>query len=463
MNFLSVCSGIEAVSHATVGMWQPVMLSEIESFARTVLRHHYPNTRIWGDFTTLRPRHMRRFNTTSPDLLVGGTPCQSFSLAGLRGSLDDARGNLTLAFVRLANAIDNLRRHQGKRPIVIFWENVPGIFTTKDNAFGCFLSGIVGSTSELIPPKHVGWTDAGMVVGPKRTAAWRVLDAQFFGLAQRRRRVFLVASAGDFDPAKVLFESKGMSGDSPSSGKAQTRVAGPLTVNAGGGGHWSSAESAASEHVIAALQASTGGADDNMAQAGHLVAETLRAGPNTYEDATGRMNVVVGALGTGTGNERHGWRMGSQEVEAGHLIASGLRSEGHDASEDGSGRTNLVVSRALLSHPPRTDYDTETFVAVFDRAQITNENNRATVEPDKPSPTISKDSQMGVVGQFGVRRLMPVEMERLMGFPDGYTAVKYRRGTAADGPRAAALGNSMAVPVVRWIAERITREYERTI
>ena len=203
MKYLSVCSGIEAATVAWHQLgWKPLAFSEIEPFPRKVLAHHYPDVPCYGDFTKLREMGW----IGGADLLVGGTPCQAFSVAGLRQSLDDDRGNLTLEFVRLADAIDNLRHARGDKPAIIVWENVPGVLSVKDNAFGCFLAALVGNDAPLIPTGGK-WTNAGMVIGTQRSAAWRVLDAQYFGLAQRRRRVFVVAGAGDgFDAAEILFE-----------------------------------------------------------------------------------------------------------------------------------------------------------------------------------------------------------------------------------------------------------------
>ena len=212
MKYLSVCSGIEAASVAWHQLgWEPLAFSEIEPFPRAVLAHHYPDVPLFGDFTKLRDEEL----IEDADVLVGGTPCQAFSVAGLRNSLADERGNLSLEFVRLADAIDDLRLSRGRPAGIIVWENVPGVLSVKDNAFGCFLAALAGDVTPYDPPRGK-WTDAGVVDGPQRTVAWRVLDAQFFGLAQRRRRVFVVASARDgFDPAAVLLEWEGLRRDTP--------------------------------------------------------------------------------------------------------------------------------------------------------------------------------------------------------------------------------------------------------
>lgn len=252
MNYLSVCSGIEAASVAWAPLgWRPLILSEIESFPREVLkvRHGAEDARmarngngplLWGDFTSIKPRFLARLGVdlSDVDVLVGGTPCQSFSVSGLRKSLDDERGNLALQFVRLANAIDNLRRHRGKSPVTIVWENVPGILSVHDNAFGCFLGGMVGSDAALVPPGRSGWTDAGVVAGPKRCAAWRCLDARHFGLAQRRKRVFVLARGGadSWECADALLPIiDSMRWHSAPGREARQAVAGTIAARAKGG------------------------------------------------------------------------------------------------------------------------------------------------------------------------------------------------------------------------------------
>ena len=216
MRFGSVCSGIEAASVAWNPLgWTAAWFSEIEPFPCALLAYRFPNVPNLGDMTTIAPRILSG-EVEAPDMLCGGTPCTAFSLAGLRKSLDDPRGQLTLSFVQIADAIDTARTRLRKPGAIIFWENVPGVLNTKDNAFGCFLGALVGSDVPLQAAAG-RWSGAGMVAGPKRKAAWRILDAQYFRSAQRRRRVFVVASprTGGGDPAKILFERQGLPGNPP--------------------------------------------------------------------------------------------------------------------------------------------------------------------------------------------------------------------------------------------------------
>jgi DNA (cytosine-5)-methyltransferase 1 len=190
----SVCSGIEAATAAWHPLgWEPAWFSEIEAFPCAVLQHHYPTVPNLGDMTTIAARVLAG-EVEAPDVLVGGTPCQAFSVAGARLSLADQRGNLALAFVRLADAVDAARHRAGKPPAWILWENVPGVLSVRDNAFGAFLGGLVGADDALVPEPR--WRGAGVAAGPSRVAAWRTLDAQFFGVAQRRRRIFVLARGG---------------------------------------------------------------------------------------------------------------------------------------------------------------------------------------------------------------------------------------------------------------------------
>ena len=221
LTYGSVCSGIEAVSVAWKGLMMPLWFSEIEPFPCAVLAHHYPDIPNLGDMTALPQKIINR-EIPAPDVLVGGTPCQAFSIAGLRNSLDDERGNLTLTLIHILEAIDYVRYQDGKQPCVLLWENVPGVLSTKDNAFGHFLAGLA-KEREPLQPAGGKWTNAGYVHSA-RTIAWRILDAQYFGLAQRRKRVFVVASARQRSVAQILIERKSLCGDIETSETARESI-----------------------------------------------------------------------------------------------------------------------------------------------------------------------------------------------------------------------------------------------
>lgn len=221
MRFLSVCSGIEAASVAWVPLgWKAVAFAEIETFPSAVLAYHYPNVPNLGDMRGISGVEF----CGKIDILVGGTPCQSFSIAGRRRGLDDERGSLALEFVRIADESE---------PAFVVWENVPGVLSDRGNAFGCFLGALAGERSQLEPPGG-RWTHAGYVLGPRRAIAWRVLDAQYFDLPQRRCRVYVVACPRNgADPREVLFEFGGVRRDTPPCREAQKNTA--RTIEAGFG------------------------------------------------------------------------------------------------------------------------------------------------------------------------------------------------------------------------------------
>ena len=518
--FGSVCSGIEAASVAWHPLgWKAAWLSEIEKFPCALLAHHYPDVPNLGDMTTL-PNRIRSGEVVAPDVFCGGTPCQAFSVAGLRKSLDDARGNLSLTFCEIADAIDQVRLIQQSHPSIVFWENVPGVLNTKDNAFGCFLGALAGEDDALVPPGG-RWTNAGFIDGPQRAVAWRVLDAQYFGVAQRRRRVFVIASArNDFDPAAVLFEFDGLRRDTapsrekgkavasytPSSFGGYRQETGTLRANGGdlGGGSENLLVSEQLPDVMCTLRASGAGFD--------------RPGNSSTEHET-YIPVIVGSLDTECG----GGKLTHQSVSNGHLISAPKWWDGGDLAatittrSDGQrmpdkanaqlvtqptyaiqgsmiGRndaaglqgdgineevcfTQNTTDRHAVAQPIGTDLyngaitgdvvapltnradGTGTGPSVmqpmaFDLAQITSVTNRSKVDPSLPVSTISKGSDMHVASTMAVRRLTPVECERLQGFSDNYTKIADK---TPDGPRYKALGNSWAVPVVRWIGERIAR------
>lgn len=407
LTYGSVCSGIEAASVAwePVGM-KPLWFSEIEPFPSAVLAAHWPQVDNLGDMTKLAAA-VRVGDVPAPDLLVGGTPCQAFSVAGLRGGLSDERGQLTLSYVELADSIDEKREQNGEQPAIIVWENVPGVLSSKDNSFGCFLAGLAGESEEL-KPAGGKWTNVGYVSGPKRTVAWRILDAQYFGVAQRRRRVFVVASARtDICPAEILFEYDSLRGDITPCGETGQTVA-ALTKNGVG----------------------ATGADDNQAQAGHLIAF---GGGNTS-----------GEIKVATTCTAHGARLdfdtdtfavhGTQDPDVNHELAHTLgRNHGQE-------NACIALAGNIIGRSPE------------------NGGNQTGYNESGASYTLTKTDIHAVSVHNAVRRLTPVECERLQGFPDNHTLISWRGKDAADcpdGPRYRAIGNSMAVPVMRWIGERI--------
>lgn len=226
MKYLSVCSGIEAATVAWHGLgWTPVAFAEIEAFPAAVLAHHYPTVPNLGDLTKYRewPEEI----LAEVDLLVGGTPCQAFSVAGLRRSLDDERGNLSLTYVNLFHHINEVRKRHGRSPAIALWENVPGVLSTKDNAFGCFIGGLLGC--DEAPQTESGkWDKAGFLSSETVRVGYRVLDAQYFGVAQRRRRVFLAAVPCELVerfgeracPSEILSLRESVLGNPPSRGAA---------------------------------------------------------------------------------------------------------------------------------------------------------------------------------------------------------------------------------------------------
>jgi len=456
MKYLSVCSGIEAATVAWHSLgWEPLAFSEIEPFPRKVLIHHYPDVPLHGDFTLLREQDWIK----DADILVGGTPCQAFSVAGLRNSLNDDRGNLTLEFVRLADAIDALR----SVPSTIVWENVPGVLSVKDNAFGCFLGALAGEDAPLVAPGG-RWSNAGFVDGPKRAIAWRILDAQYFGVAQRRRRLFVVASARtDIDPAEILFEFEGLRRDTAPSRGAGERLADSLTVGA---------------------NQYSGFNGEPVEAHNPEVAQCLTTGVGKRYDPETETLPVVGALGA-----RTGLSIGVQDAQSGHLMVAqpipldtmnikGRPSDERRANRIGRGYgeagdpmfTITKGNHHAVAQPiafsgqmsnPQTDVDmTQTLQAKNPMVVAVSSGHGWWSESDGTAQTlraqdsITKADTLPIVG-MAVRRLTPVECERLQGFPDRYTDIQPKGKATPDGPRYKALGNSMAVPVMAWIGKRI--------
>lgn len=448
MRFGSVCSGIEAASVAWQPLgWKAAWFSEIEKFPSELLAQRYPDVKNLGDMRFIAEK-IRRGAIEAPEIIVGGTPCQAFSVAGLRNSLDDSRGQLTLKFVELVNAVDEARSAIRLGASIIVWENVPGVLSAAGNAFGCFLAGLAGEDEPLEPPGEK-WSDAGCVFGPQRAVAWRCLDAQYFGLAQRRKRVFVIASArAGFDPTKVLFEFDGVRRDSPPSRKTAEVVAATIDASAGrrrGGMN--------ANQLVAALSVSLRGRDGSgTAELGGDVAGCLRAtsggGDKSFVlTVHGTQDPCVSdstafALGRNNGAEN-----------AVFSIQAGATRVNPNSGPDGVG----VQEGIAYTLEARAEVQIVAF-AENSRAEVRLEGGDGQIvgtlsagggKPGQGTPTIA--------GGSGVRRLLPSECEALQGFPRGYTAITINGKPAADSPRYRALGNSMAVSVMHWLGKRISQ------
>ncbi|EDZ4356011.1 Dam family site-specific DNA-(adenine-N6)-methyltransferase [Salmonella enterica] len=517
MRYGSVCSGIEAASIAWESLgWQPTWFAEIEVFPSAVLANHWPHVTNLGDMTGIAAA-VRAGNVEAPDVLVGGTPCQAFSIAGLRNSLADKRGQLTLSYVELANAIDDKRRERGEKEAIIVWENVPGVLSSKDNAFGCFLAGLAGEDEAIEPgerpaagksnrywrwnkktSKHIAaWPQRGCIYGQQRSVAWVIRDAQYFGVAQRRKRVFVVASARKgFDPAEVLFEFEGVRRDTPPSRKTQTAVTADAGSGAEGGSHWDNPTNphptlnqsnniggigASNQEIFAQRGAGIVGAYRMTAfgeYSGDGTASTVKA--RDYKDATdlavtysdvsrtllSKSNdsmaedldtyAIHGTQDPDTSHEL-AHTLGRNHGQENACIAFSYKDNGADATTDLSPTIragNHDISHANSGQPPAIAY-------AFKAGQGAKAGGIGYAEEQSPTLTsASSGSNLtpAVIHGVAVRRLTPVECERLQGFPDNHTLIPWRGKDAADcpdGPRYKAIGNSMAVPVMRWIGERI--------
>jgi DNA (cytosine-5)-methyltransferase 1 len=356
LKYLSVCSGVEAATVAWDELgFTPVAFSEIEKFPSQVLAHHYPNVPNLGDMTKYK-----EWNLNEPiDLLVGGTPCQSFSVAGLRKGLEDPRGNLALTYVGILDKF---------RPKWCVWENVPGVLSSNGGRdFGSFLGALV----------QLGYG-----------FSYRVLDAQNFGVPQRRRRVFVVGCFGDWaSPAKVLFESESLRGDFTKSGKKKKET--PRQF----------------------VQCFDKQRIDQYGESN--IASTIAA--RDYKDATDL--VVI---------DRAAFNQGENALYQPYIEAT-------------------ETMPTLISKGPYAIGFTIPFKQTADcltAAYGTKWNGNASAD----------NGSLFVKQNMAIRRLTPIECERLQGFPDDYTNIKEK---CPDGTRYKAMGNSMAVPVMRWIGQRI--------
>ena len=506
VKFGSVCSGIEAASVAWGGLgWGASWFSEIESFPSAVLKHHYPDVQNLGDMTLLESKILNQ-EIEAPEIFCGGTPCQAFSIAGLRQSLDDARGNLSLTFIKIANAIDIIHRSRNEPESVIFWENVPGVLSTADNAFGYFLAGLAGE-SEQLKPAGKRWSNAGVVFGPKRVIAWRVLDAQYFGLAQRRKRVFVVASARNgFNPTAVLFEreslqrniapsrekGKDFASFTPGSIGGYSEGVGTIRANGGdiGGGsetlcvfnnnekkRVSLFENHANDSRIKPVDVcptmtsrrGSGGGNVPIALASGQANAEISINQSTALTCLHEAPIVFHPTQDPISNDSnitHALTAGSSKGQASIAIALAENTIGRKPENGGNGN-GFTVGGPMYTlnctgvHGVASFSNSEQSTAIAFNGDITPKTG---IDITPCMRAQQGGEGFGVAHNMQVRRLTPVECERLQGFPDNYTAIAWRNKEALncpDGPRYKALGNSWAIPVVKWIGERIQKELNK--
>lgn len=491
------CSGIGAPEVAARGMFEPLWFSEIEPFPSAVLAHHWPHVPNLGDMTA--PDIVQRIADIGlPDLVVAGLPCQPFSVAGLRKGEADPR-NLTSRFVEIADAIDDLRRDAGKPPVWWLVENVPGLLNDRGNAFGALLGSMVGSESAIVPGRR--WECAGVATGPRRSAAWRVLDAQFFGVAQRRRRVFaiFVADRGSLQCADALLPIiDSMSWDSPPRRETRKDVAPTISARTkGGGGLGTDFDCdggliASTGNVAHCLNAGGMGRQDYETET--MIAHTLKGeGFDASEDGTGRGTPIVPVDVVGTMKacrDSGGWSNSADHAAAGYMIPVAfdckgtevqystdgshptLRSMGHSNShQNAGGHAAVAIQERAVSENPNAGPQGKGWQEGVGYTLEARHHVQAVAfdmrgrdggaMPEGPHDTANIRAASGgssrsyVAQSWAVRRLMPVECARLQGFPDDHAAITYRRKPAADGNQYKAFGNSMAVPCVAWILSRM--------
>ena len=438
MKYLSVCSGIEAASKAWEPLgWEPVSFSEIEPFPAAVLKHHWPKVQNLGDMTKYEQWPIQ---SGTIDLLVGGTPCQSFSVAGLRQGLKDPRGNLMLTYLAIAERL---------KPRWLVWENVPGVLSSNGGKdFGSFL----GALGEL----GYEW-------------AYRVLDAQWFGVAQRRRRVFVVAHLGKGNlAAKVLFESESVRRDNAPSREARQGVATNVapSLTASNDPSRSPQSSEVTQQVNAVMQAIAerevcgclsdgahmgGGLNGQDAYSGRIMAVASpvvidRAAFNQGQNAQYKPHI------------EHSETMDSLVARGPHAVLF----ENHPNDSRVTGPHDVAPSCVSRYGTGGGNVPLVQEAVIFQTSELrlTGKITEQTVCPTLKANTKAGDTEPKVIAQspMAVRRLTPRECERLQGFPDDHTLIPWRNKPAdqcPDGPRYKALGNSMAVPCMAWIGKRI--------
>lgn len=537
--YLSVCSGIEAFTVAVRELdFDAAAFAEIEDFPSKVLAHHYPDVPNLGDMTKIDVLKLGRI-----DWLVGGTPCQSFSVAGLRRGLDDDRGNLSLEYVRLAH---ELAERNGLRGLL--WENVPGVLSDKTNAFGCFLGAIVGHDDPLLPgdkpgwgrsnkfwrwinPREKepiyddegqetgeftiategyhrpGWPSVGMASGPRARLAWRVLDSRHFGVAQRRRRVFLVADfGGGFDPATVLFEPRGKGRSVEASGEAGEEIAGTLGGSSQSGGVRTTDLDGSGAFIVPPVTGMNSRTGNERTETDALVSVVYEGNAEGGNPDLPSMNASNGKKGvnnqtplisvfdpnqiTSKANRSH------PEPEMAHTMPATANSPVLFSITPSNSNKDYKANEKDISQAvtgdsgggPSARGGDGVVHAIQERATSTNLDNGPGGKgyQEDIAYTMEARNKVQAIASAQVRRLVPEECEKLQGYPVGYTRIPGLSGWRAvgddespdelraagmavkvnpktgkarvndpDGPRYKALGNSFTTEPVNWIMCRV--------
>ena len=488
MKYLSLFSGIEAATQAWHPLgWEPVAFSEIENFPNAVLEHHYPDVPNLGDVTKITENKITKLGQI--DLVVFGSPCQDLSVAGKRKGLDGERSGL---FTNAIKIIKWARKHCGCR--YALWENVPGAFSSNGGKdFGEVIKLLSGS--EFRQEKY---QTAGVVIGKEGLVEWRTLDAQHFGVPQRRRRIFALADFGNWESrGPVLFERESVFGDFATSGETReetptdargclasgSTVTGAILANCGEK-QWAGNQEAFSGqfHVVQPnLSAPLSARDYKGPGTEGINGEPLPFDTTSITSPTNGNNpkygdpchtlqsqqhppaiALQGGGETSQNSQGSGWNedvsFTLNSVDK-HAVAFTQNDGGRDATENTAptlrsggdgGIPQSAVAYSVMPMNSGKDYkarETDVAQPIMAGGPVGG-NQGGDYIVDQPQTSMQ------------VRRLTPKECERLQGFPDDYTKIPYRKKDAADcpdGPRYKALGNSMAVPVMRWIGERINQ------
>lgn len=509
MRYLSLFSGIEAASAAWAKLgWTCVALAEIEPGPCSVLAARHPGVPNLGDVTKIglcalyEPAHIKSIALRYPksrlaakyihladlmesigeiDLVVFGSPCQDLSVAGKRRGFTNDDGRLTRSgLFYVAVHIIKWARKRGCR--FALWENVPGAFTSSQGRdFAAVVGTLAGLDAIDVPPK--GWGYEGAIVGDEAMVEWAVLDAQWFGVAQRRRRVFALADFGDWSSRRpILLEPQGLRGDSPPSrekGSTITHDVAPCLTSSGRGVE-RGGDTRGQDPVIAVpvdsngqvLQPSAFGGNNTRGAITVATAVNAHGGPHgrlDFESETFVCHPVVSSLDASYGRLQG---CSGQDLNHGH---SHLIPQMVTAVRTNAGGSVMVQGDCAESLATFTD-PTSQFIAYGfqpriarngrgDMGDVANALNAQSGETGKgdAAPCVAIGHPAPVTYQWRVRRLTEIECERLQGYPDNHTLVKHNGKWLASGPRYKAIGNSKAVPVVLWIGRQIEAAVGKTI